>query len=68
MTVMNIIFAITDTIICGLAIVGMCMGAYHFDRWWILLFTIVPLLLFNSHTLVLDVGKEEQKEGGAENG
>ena len=63
---MNIIFAIADTIMCGLAVVGLCFGAYHFDRWWILLFTIVPLLLFNSPQLVLDADYEQVEGRGDE--
>lgn len=63
---MNIIFAIADTIMCGLAVVGLCFGAYHFDRWWILLFTIIPLLLFYSHTIVLDADYEPVDGGGDE--
>lgn len=61
---MNIIFAIADTIMCGLAVVGLCFGAYHFDRWWILLFTIVPLLLFYLRPMVMDADYEPIEKGG----
>ena len=43
-----------DTLISGLAIAAFGWGAYHFDRWWILLFMVIPLVMFNTHTLVIE--------------
>lgn len=61
----NIVFAIVDTLISGMAIAAFGWGAYHFNRWWILLFMMLPLFLFNTHTLVVDadLGGDE-KDGG----
>ena len=61
---LNTILAIVDTLIAALAIIAFAWGSWNFERWWMLLFTIIPLILFNTHTLVLDL--PEQK-GGDEN-
>ena len=62
--VINIIFAITDTLIAALAIIAFATASFYFSRWWILIFTIVPLILFNSHSLLLsrDVYDEEGED------
>ncbi len=59
MFALNTILAIADTLIAALAILAFAWGSRYFDRWWMLLFTIIPLGLFNTHTLVLDVPQEE---------
>lgn len=59
MFALNTILAIVDTLIAALAILAFAWGSRYFDKWWMLLFTIFPLALFNAHTLVLDVPQEE---------
>lgn len=59
---LNTILAIVDTLIAALAILAFAWGSRYFERWWILLFTIVPLGLFNAHSLVLDVPQQEEGE------
>ena len=53
---LNITYAIVDTIIAALAICAFGWGSWHFERWWMLLFTIVPLGLFNSHSVIVESG------------
>ena len=65
--VINIVLAVVDTIICALGIVAFALGAVHFERWWILCFALVPLLLFNTHTLVIDSELEEAQKGDENN-
>lgn len=60
--IINIIFAITDTIVHLAVILGLGFAAYHFDKWWLVFFMLVPLALFNAHTLILDAKEEEVKE------
>ena len=55
----NIILAITDTLIAALAIIVFAWGSQYFERWWMLLFNLVPLAMFNAHALILDVPSEE---------
>ena len=62
MFIINIIKAIADVIISALGIIGFIYGANVFQRWWILLFTVVPLLMYYSSGIVV-IGDPE-KEGG----
>lgn len=48
-------FAIADTLIAGLSISLFGWGAWFFGRWWILLFTVIPLVSFMSHTVIADI-------------
>lgn len=60
----NILLCIVDTLVCALAIVVFAWCAKHFERWWIILFSLVPLMLFNSHVLYMDTtteGDEDEK-------
>lgn len=54
----NIILAIGDVIICGLAILAFGWGAWFFGKWWLLLFAIIPLALFNQHSLIVNADLE----------
>lgn len=64
MFVINIIKAIADLIISALGIMGFIYGANMFQRWWILLFTVLPLLMYYSSGIVV-LG--EPVEEGSEN-
>lgn len=64
---LNITYAIVDTIIAALAICAFGWGAWFFGRWWMLLFTIVPLVLFNSHSVILEMTNGAAKEGSDSN-
>lgn len=60
----NIIFAVADTLICLAAIVAFSGAAYVFTKWWIVLFNIVPLMLFCNHTLIIENDIEAATENG----
>lgn len=60
---LNIVFAVTDTIIAALSILAFVWCSWRFDKWWIILFAIVPTVLFNSHTAIINADIEAaQKE------
>jgi hypothetical protein len=61
---LNITYAIVDTIIAALAICAFGWGAWFFGRWWIILFTIIPLVLFNTHSAIVDADIEATQKGG----
>ena len=61
---LNITYAVVDTIIAALAICGFIFGAWHFGRWWIILFTIIPLALFNGHSIIVDADIDAARKGG----
>lgn len=51
---LNMTYAIVDTLVCVLAVVGFAFAAWVFNKWWIVLFNIITLALFNSHLVVLE--------------
>ena len=60
---LNIINCIGDILICGLGIAGFSFGSWFFERWWILLFNLLPLVAYCNHTLIIDADIDEaQKE------
>ena len=59
---LNTILAVVDTMVAALAIIAFAWGSWNFDRWWMLLFTIVPLALFNTHTLVFYAEEEDNAD------
>ena len=61
LAIINIIYALTDTIICGAAVAVFAFCAYHFDRWWIVLFCIIPLLFYNNRSIIINEGIETAK-------
>lgn len=58
----NIIWATGDVIVCSIAILAFSWGAWNFEHWGILLFNIIPLALFNQHSLIVDADLEEAKK------
>lgn len=64
----NILWCIADTLICALLILSFGWCGYHFEKWWINLFSLIPLILFNNHTLVIDADIKAAKEGTEDDG
>lgn len=62
--VINIVLAIVDTIVCGIVVAGFCIGAIYFEKWWLLLFNIIPLFVFMGHTLVCDADIKDGESDG----
>ena len=61
MFIINVIKAVFDALISALAIVWCAWGANRFEHWWILLFAILPLLLYYSAGIVV-IGDPEEDE------
>lgn len=59
----NILFAVFDAIICNFSALVFVWGANRFDKWWLCLFVIVPLALFQRHTLIIDADLEAAEKG-----
>lgn len=62
--ILNIFLSIGDVLICALAILAFGWGSWFFGKWWLLLFAIIPLALFNQHSLIVnaDLEKGEKDE------
>ena len=59
----NRTLAITDTLMCVTSILAFAFAGWFFGRWWVNLFSLIPLLLFSSHTMILDAEFAAQKFG-----
>ena len=64
LAIINIIIAVADALICLAAITMFAYAAIHFGKWWITLFSFIPLFLFSSHTHIVDADLDAAKEGG----
>lgn len=58
----NILWAVADTAVCVLAVLAFAWGASHFERWWLLLFMVIPLIMFSNHTLIVDADLQRAEE------
>lgn len=61
MFIINIVKSVFDALISAFSIAWCAWGANHFDRWWILLFAILPMLLYYSAGIVV-IGEPEEEE------
>ena len=61
MFIINIVKSVFDALISAFSIAWCGWGANHFDRWWILLFAILPMLLYYSAGIVV-IGEPEEEE------
>lgn len=64
---LNITYAIVGTIIAALGICAFGWGSWHFGRWWILLFAIIPLALFSGHSVIVEADLKAAEEGSDNN-
>ena len=64
---LNIVFAIADTIIAALSILAFVWCSWRCDKWWIILFAVVPMALFNAHTVIINEDIEEARKGDENN-
>ena len=52
--VINVVYAVVDTLIFAIGICGFTLCALHFGKWWLVLFNLIPLSLFSRHSLIID--------------
>ena len=52
--ILNIFLSIGDVLICALAILAFGWGAWFFSKWWVLLFSFIPLGLYSNHGVICD--------------
>ena len=58
---LNITFAIVDTLVCLVAILAFLYLSVFFSRWWLMLFALIPVLLYNQHKIIVDEGIRQAK-------
>lgn len=54
LVVINIVIVITELILYALYIIGFVWATSHFQQWWLMLFTILPVALYSNHSLIVD--------------
>lgn len=59
----NVLTTALEFLICLSVIAAFSYAAYHFEHWWINLFSLLPLALFSSHGLIIDADLHDA-EGG----
>ena len=52
--IINVVYAVVDTLIFAIGICGFTLCALHFGKWWLVLFNLLPLSLFSRHSLIID--------------
>lgn len=62
MFIINVIKAVFDALVSMLAVLGCAWGANRFEHWWILLFAMMPLLLYYSAGIVVIGDTEDEEE------
>ena len=60
---LNVFLTLLDFLICLSVIAAFAFCGYHFSHWWINLFSLIPLALFDGHKIILEDYAEE-REGG----
>lgn len=57
--ILNIVYAVADTVIAALVVVGLGLLSYHFGKWWVILFSYLPLAFYFQHTLIIDADLQQ---------
>lgn len=52
--VLNLVYAFADLLFAALTVLVITWAAVHFDKLWIMLFLLFPVVLYNSHSVVID--------------
>ena len=66
MFVINIIKAVGDVLVSAACIAEFTYGSYLFQKWWVLLFALLPLLMYYSSGIIVLNGSSE--DGGEQDG
>jgi len=54
MAIINIFIVITDLLLSALAVCAFAWCAVYFHKWWLILFTLIPVFAYNNHSVILD--------------
>lgn len=70
---LNVVFAVSDLLFSALTVLVVTWAANHFGKLWIMLFLIIPVVLFNERTMVIDndirqAKVDQLKPGGEKDG
>ena len=54
MAVINIFLVVADLILSALVVCAFAWSAVYFHKWWLILFTLVPVALYSNHSVIVD--------------
>ena len=54
LAIINITLVITDLILSGMTVAAFAWAAWFFSKWWLVLFTLVPMALYSQHSIIID--------------
>ena len=54
LTAINIILVITDLILSAMCVMGFAWSACYFSKWWLILFTLIPVLAYSHHSIIIE--------------
>lgn len=61
LAVINIFLVIADLVLSALAVCAFAWCSVYFQKWWIILFTLVPVILYNNHSVIIDSDIRQSK-------
>ena len=69
LTAINIILVITDLILSAMCVYGFAWASFHFDKWWLILFTLIPVMAYSHHSIIIesDIRQDRIDKIGGEN-
>ena len=67
MAVINILLVVAELILSALVVCGFAWTAVYFHKWWLVLFTLVPVALFSNHSVIVDADIRAAQKGDENN-
>ena len=57
----NIAFAVADAIVCIVSVVAIAYVTASFGKWWIILFSFIPVAMYANHDVVVETNVEKSR-------
>lgn len=54
LTAINIILVVTDLILSALCVIAFSWASFFFDKWWLVLFTLIPVMAYSHHSIIIE--------------
>ena len=54
LAIINITLVITDLILSGMTVAAFAWAAWHFSKWWLVLFTLIPVMAYSHHSIIIE--------------
>lgn len=68
LTAINIILVVTDLILSALCVIAFSWASFFFDKWWLVLFTLIPVMAYSHHSIIIESDIQQDRidklEGG----